>query len=63
VVNPTPERAGVSRYSMPFFQHFAPDYLIRTLPGCVDAAHPDRHPEPITARAYLEERLRELRLA
>ncbi|MDR3511164.1 MAG: 2-oxoglutarate and iron-dependent oxygenase domain-containing protein [Caulobacteraceae bacterium] len=62
VVNPAPGRAGVSRYSMPFFLHFAPDYLIRTLPGCADQAHPDRYPEPITARAYLEQRLRELRL-
>lgn len=63
VVNPTPDRASVARYSMPFFLHFAPDYLIRTLPGCADAEHPDRYPEPITARAYLEERLRELKLA
>lgn len=63
VVNPAPERAGAARYSMPFFLHFAPDYLIRTLPGCADAAHPDRYPQPITARAYLEERLRELKLS
>lgn len=63
VVNPAPERASLARYSMPFFLHFAPDYLIRTLPGCADVAHPDRYPEPITARAYLEERLRELKLA
>lgn len=63
VVNPTPERAGVARYSMPFFLHFAPDYLIRTLPGCVGADAPDRYPEPITARAYLAERLAEINLA
>jgi isopenicillin N synthase-like dioxygenase len=63
VVNPPPERRGVSRYSTPFFLHFEPDYLIRTLPGCVDAAHPDRHPEPITANAFLWERLREIKLA
>jgi isopenicillin N synthase-like dioxygenase len=63
VVNPAPERASLARYSMPFFLHFAPDHLIRTLPGCADAGHPDRYPEPITARAYLEERLRELKLA
>jgi isopenicillin N synthase-like dioxygenase len=63
VVNPTPDRAGVARYSMPFFLHFAPDYLIRTLPGCVGAATPDRYPEPITARAYLAERLAEINLA
>jgi isopenicillin N synthase-like dioxygenase len=63
VVNPAPERRGVGRYSMPFFLHFRPDYLIRTLEGCVGAETPDRYPEPITASAYLAERLREIRLA
>jgi len=63
VVNPTSDRAGVARYSMPFFLHFASDYLIRTLPGCVGAATPDRYPQPITARAYLAERLAEIKLA
>lgn len=62
VVNPPPERRGVSRYSTPFFLHFEPDYLIRTLPGCVDAAHPDRYPEPITANDFLRERLKEIKL-
>jgi isopenicillin N synthase-like dioxygenase len=62
VVNPRPERSGTARYSMPFFLHFAPDFLIRTLPGCVGDERPDRYPEPITARAYLEERLREIKL-
>jgi isopenicillin N synthase-like dioxygenase len=61
VVNPAPERRGHARYSTPFFLHFNPDYLIRTLPGCVGEA--DRHPEPITADAYLQERLREIKLA
>ena len=32
-------------------------------PGCVDADHPDLYPEPITADAYLQERLREIKLA
>ena len=63
VVNPAPERRGFPRYSTPFFLHFNSDYLIRTLPECVDAAHPDRYPEPITADAYLQERLREIKLA
>ncbi|HVY35087.1 MAG TPA: 2-oxoglutarate and iron-dependent oxygenase domain-containing protein [Caulobacteraceae bacterium] len=62
VVNPPPERRGVSRYSTPFFLHFEPDYVIRTLPGCIDAEHPDRYPEPITADAFLKQRLREIRL-
>jgi isopenicillin N synthase-like dioxygenase len=63
VVNPAPERRGVPRYSTPFFLHFNSDYEIRTLPNCVDAAHPDRYPQPITADAYLRERLREIKLA
>jgi len=63
VVNPAPERRGHSRYSTPFFLHFNPDYEIRTLPGCVDADHPDRYPQPITADAYLQQRLREIKLA
>jgi isopenicillin N synthase-like dioxygenase len=63
VVNPAPERRGVARYSTPFFLHFRPDYLIETLPSCVSAERPDRYPEPITADAYLRQRLREIRLA
>jgi isopenicillin N synthase-like dioxygenase len=63
VVNPPPERRGTPRYSTPFFLHFNSDYLIRTLPACVDAAHPDLYPQPITADAYLQERLREIKLA
>ena len=62
VVNPPPERRGVARYSTPFFLHFEPDYLIRTLPGCVDPQHPDRYPEPITADDFLKQRLREIKL-
>jgi len=62
VVNPAPERRGFSRYSTPFFLHFEPEYLIETLPGCVSAENPDRYPEPITADAYLQQRLREIRL-
>jgi isopenicillin N synthase-like dioxygenase len=62
VVNPPPERRGVSRYSTPFFLHFRPDYLIATLPGCVDGQNPDRYPEPITADGFLRQRLKEIRL-
>jgi isopenicillin N synthase-like dioxygenase len=62
VVNPAPERRGMARYSMPFFLHFAPDFEIRTLPGCASPEQPDRYPEPIMAQAYLDERLREIKL-
>ncbi|UTP39304.1 isopenicillin N synthase family oxygenase [Phenylobacterium sp. LH3H17] len=62
VVNPAPERRGFARYSTPFFLHFNPDYEIVTLPGCVDGAHPDQGLPPITADAFLQERLREIKL-
>jgi len=62
VANPASARRGVARYSMPFFLHFRPDYLIETLPSCIDAAHPDRTPVPITAHDYLMQRLREIKL-
>ncbi len=62
VRNPSSERAGISRYSMPYFLHFRSDFLIETLPGCIDATHPNRYPEPITADDYLQERLREIGL-
>jgi isopenicillin N synthase-like dioxygenase len=62
VVNPEPGRAGRARYSMPFFLHFNPDFEIRTLPSCISADLPDRFPEPITADAYLLQRLKEIKL-
>lgn len=63
VVNPAAERAHLPRYSIPFFLHFAPDYLIETLPSCITPDNPNRYPEPITAQEFLYERLREIRLA
>jgi isopenicillin N synthase-like dioxygenase len=62
VVNPPPERRGHSRYSMPFFLHPAPDFLIETLPGCISAERPNRYPEPISSHDYLHERLVEIGL-
>ena len=61
VVNPPPERRGAARYSMPFFLHLRPDFLIDALPQCVDTDHP-RRDAPITAHDYLIERLREIGL-
>ena len=62
VVNPPAERRGTARLSMPFFAHFQPDFEIRTLPSCVGPARPDRYPQPITAHAYLQQRLEEIGL-
>ncbi|MEP9358558.1 2-oxoglutarate and iron-dependent oxygenase domain-containing protein [Sphingomonas sp. KR3-1] len=62
VVNPPVERRGTPRYSMPFFLHPAPDFLIETLPGTISAERPNRYPTPITAHDYLHERLVEIGL-
>lgn len=62
VRNPAADRAHLPRYSIPFFLHFAPDYLIETLPGCISPDNPNRYPSPITAQDYLVQRLREIRL-
>ncbi len=59
VVNPTGEAAYRARYSMPFFLHFRPDYVIDTLPSCAD----ENAPEPISSHDFLMQRLREINLA
>ena len=62
VVNPAGELARQPRYSTPFFLHLNPDVLIEVLPSTITADNPCRYPEPITANAYLEQRLREIKL-
>ena len=62
VANPPPERCGAARLSTPFFVHFQPDFEIRTLGSCVGPGAPDRYPQPITAYAYLQQRLFEIGL-
>ena len=59
VVNPKGDAAYRARYSMPFFLHFRPDYVIETLPSCAD----DNSPEPISSHEFLLQRLREIGLA
>ena len=61
VINPVRERAGHARFSMPFFLHFNPDFVIDALPSCRGAGHP-LPPPPIMAEDYLQERLREIKL-
>ena len=61
VVNPAPDRASKARYSMPFFLHFRPDFMIEALPGTVPAGEEPRWP-PISSHEYLQERLREIKL-
>jgi isopenicillin N synthase-like dioxygenase len=62
VRNPAGERAGHSRYSMPFFLHLRSDFRLATLPQCVTPDNPDRYPVAISADDYLQERLREIGL-
>jgi isopenicillin N synthase-like dioxygenase len=62
VINPAPDRASKARYSMPFFLHFRPDFLIEALPQCVDVERRAEVESPITAHDYLMERLREINL-
>jgi isopenicillin N synthase-like dioxygenase len=63
VVNPRGEAARRSRYSMPFFLHFRPDFLITPLPECIDPDAATPPAEPITAHDFLMQRLREINLA
>jgi len=61
VVNPAPDRASHARYSMPYFLHFRPDFMIEALPGTVPAGEQPKWP-PISSHDYLQERLREIKL-
>jgi isopenicillin N synthase-like dioxygenase len=63
VVNPRGEAARRARFSMPFFLHFRPDFLIEALPECVDSDAATPPQPPITAHDFLMERLREINLA
>ncbi|MBA8885363.1 isopenicillin N synthase family dioxygenase [Dokdonella fugitiva] len=62
VVNPPGEEARKPRYSVPFFLHPNPDFIIDALPSCISAGNPNRYPKPISAHEYLQERLREIKL-
>ncbi len=58
VVNPPPPWGARSRYSIPYFVHPNPDFVIRTLPQCVSAERPDRYPgQAVTAGEFVRERL------
>jgi isopenicillin N synthase-like dioxygenase len=59
VVNPRGEAASKARYSIPFFMHPDPGFIIETLPQCITPDNPDRYPEPVSADDFLLQRLRE----
>lgn len=63
VVNPRGEAARRARYSMPFFLHFRPDFMIEPLPECVAEGDSTPPLPPISAHDYLMQRLREINLA
>ena len=52
-----------SRYSIPFFLHPNPDWIIKTLDNCISKNKPNLYPNPIMAEDYLKERLIEIKLA
>jgi len=62
VVNPAGDAAQRSRYSMPFFLHFRPDYVIETLECCIEKGGESELPEPISSHDFLLQRLREINL-
>ena len=62
VVNPACDDASKSpRYSMPFFLHPNPEFLLDPLASCVSDSNPKQY-EAITANDYLNERLTEIGL-
>ena len=63
VVNPAGDAARRSRYSMPFFLHFRPDYVIETLESCIEQGGESEAPQPISSHDFLLQRLREINLA
>jgi isopenicillin N synthase-like dioxygenase len=63
VVNPLGDAARRARYSMPFFLHFRPDYVIETLQSCIESGAESEVPPPITSHDFLQQRLREINLA
>lgn len=65
VINPqlAPGEKTAARFSMPFFVHPRPDFNIETLPQTITEDNPSRYDDSITARQYLDQRLREIRLS
>ena len=61
VVNPPSTDDDKVRYSMPFFVHPYSECLLKPLDCCVTPDNPAKQP-PITADAFLQQRLREIGL-
>jgi isopenicillin N synthase-like dioxygenase len=63
VVNPPEPWRSQPRYSIPFFLHPNSEFMIETLPECISEANPNRYPQGINADEFLQQRLREIKLA
>lgn len=61
VINPPKSEWHIPRLSIPFFLHPVAEMDLTCLENCVDEQRPLQYP-PITAGAYLDERLREIGL-
>jgi len=61
VVNPSRDKWGTSRYSIPFFLHPKSDMNLACLEGCISSENPKAY-EDYTAGQYLNERLQEIGL-
>lgn len=59
VVNPPGADVGHARYSIPFFIHPDPGFVIETLPQCISEDNPNRYLESLSAHEFLIQRLRE----
>jgi len=62
-VSATKTESKNSRYSIPFFVHSNPDWLIETLETCITDNCPNKYSQSILAEDYLNERLKEINLA
>jgi isopenicillin N synthase-like dioxygenase len=60
VVNPPSASAHKPRFSMPFFCHPKRDFDLTPLPGCIARTGGEAKFQPITASAYLSQRLAEI---
>lgn len=61
VVNPSREKWGSPRFSIPFFLHPRSEMSLACLESCINEGHPKAY-EDYTAGEYLDERLREIGL-
>ena len=62
VVVPEEASKNTSRYSIPFFVHPNPNWVIETLDSCCSEDNPKKYQEAILAEDYLQERLKEIKL-